>query len=279
MTSQGFAPLTGVRMDRQFFRFEEYLEFDPALVVDVLQGRRFGVIFRDVIPVAAQKEMVAKFWNSPALRRRTGEPSYHVGTYHWNKPIDTYLAESAAETPHVMDVLDVTDSPWHWFRSVLAEELAREGASLRLAEMSGAKACPALIRAWNKEGDFSLEPHEDAAQCRDPQQAGFEAQQVLDYEICAVNMCIEHEEGGRLVLWNIRPDDETRRRLDIEHTGFSYPPETLTDFEQIRLDIRPGDIYVFNGRHVHAVDASRGNRTAVSFLLGYIDDRTVVTWT
>jgi hypothetical protein len=36
---------------------------------------------------------------------------------------------------------------------------------------------------------------------------------------------------------------------------------------------------LFNGRHVHAVDATRGNRTAVSFLLRFIDDRTVVTWT
>jgi hypothetical protein len=36
---------------------------------------------------------------------------------------------------------------------------------------------------------------------------------------------------------------------------------------------------VFNGRHVHAVDATRGNRTAVSFLFGFVDDRTVVTWT
>jgi hypothetical protein len=266
-------------MDPHFFRFDERFDLDPALVVDVLQGRRFGVIFRGVIPVATQKEMAAKFWSSPALRCRTGEPSYHVGSYHWNKSIDTYLAETAEVADQVMEVLGVTDSPWHWFRSVLATELARQGASLRLAQMGGATACPALIRAWNKEGDFSLEPHEDAAQCLDPRQAGFEVQQVCNYDVCAVNMCIEHEDGGRLVLWNLRPDDETRRRLGIEHTGFSYPPDLLADFDELRIDVRAGDIYVFNGRHVHAVDANRGNRTTVSFLIGFTDDRTVVTWT
>jgi hypothetical protein len=266
-------------MDPQFFRFSEHGDFDPALVVDVLQGRRLGVIFRDVIPVAAQKELAARFWSSPALHRRTGEPSFHVGSYHWNKPVDTYLSETAEVAGQVMDVLDVPDSPWHWFRGALGTELARHGAALRLAQMNGATACPALIRAWNKEGEFSLEPHEDEAQCRDPRQAGFEVQQVLGYEVCAVNMCVEHEEGGRLVLWNIRPDDESRRRLGIEHTGFSYPARLLDGIEELRVDIGPGDVYVFNGRHVHAVDSTVGNRTAVSFLIGFTDDRTVVTWT
>jgi hypothetical protein len=271
--------VTGAHIAPERFQVDERTQLDPRLVVDVLQGRRFGVIFRGVIPVATQRAMTARFWASPALRHRTGEPSHFVGAYHWNKDVATYLAESAEAAGAVMDVVDVADSPWHVFRARLAEELAAHGASLRLAAMNGAQACPALIRAWNKEGAFALEPHEDAAQCRDPRQAGFEVQQVTDYEVCAANMCIEHEEGGRLVVWNIQPDDRTRRRLGLEHTGFSYPAELLSEFDEIRVDIRPGDIYVFNGRHVHAVDAARGNRTAISFLIGFTDDRTVVTWT
>jgi hypothetical protein len=266
-------------MDPEFFHFDELHEFDPERVLDILHGRQLGVIFRDVIPPAVREDMTARFWNSPALTRRTGEPSHHVGAYHWNKPIDTYLAEASKVVDDVMEVLDVDDSPWHWFRTRVNSRLERDGALLRLAEMGGEKACPALVRAWNKEGEFALEPHEDEAQCRDPRQAGFEVQRVLDYEPCAANMCIEHQAGGRLVLWNVRPDDESRRRFGIEHSGFSYPPETLRGHERLTVDIRPGDVYVFNGRHVHAVDATRGNRTAVSFLLGFVDDRTVVTWT
>jgi hypothetical protein len=81
MMPQALTPLTGVNMSPQFFQFEETSELSPALAVDVLAGRRFGVIFRNVIPVATQKETTATFWASPALTRRTGEPSYHVGTY------------------------------------------------------------------------------------------------------------------------------------------------------------------------------------------------------
>jgi hypothetical protein len=279
MTPRQAIPVTGMQVDTNFFHFDERTEFDPRLVVDVLQGRRLGVIFRNVIPADVQKDMTTRFWDSPARKQREGEPSHYVGSYHWNKSAETYLEETAQVAKHVQELLDVPDSPWTSFRAGLAEELGRHGATLRIAEMQGSKACAALIRAWNRDGEFSLEPHEDAAQCKDPRQAGFEVQQVSNYEVCAVNMCVEHEEGGRLVLWNIRPDDESRRRLGLEHTGFSYPAELLADFEELRIDVRQGDIYVFNGRHVHAVDANKGNRTTVSFLLGFIDERTVVTWT
>ncbi|WP_441247694.1 hypothetical protein [Kitasatospora sp. McL0602] len=272
-------PLAGTRAAPDFFRLEERAEFAPELVVDVLHGRRLGVIFRDVIPEAARKESVARFWASPARRHREGEPSHYVGSYHWNKSTETYLGETAEVVAHVRGVLDVPDSPWRSFRSQLAEELARQDAVIRIAEHQGAQACPALIRAWDKAGRFALEPHEDAAQCTDPRQAGFEIQAVLDHEVCAVNMCVEHEEGGRLVIWNIRPDAASRRRLGIEHTGFSYPADALDGFDELRIDVRPGDVYVFNGSYVHAVDASTGNRTNLSFLMGFIDDRTVVSWT
>lgn len=277
--SQGSRRITGIEAKPEFFRLEERSEFDPKLVLDVLHGRSLGVIFRDVIPADAQKESAERFWSSPARRHREGEPSHIIGSYHWNKSTETYLAETAAIADAVRDVLDVPDSPWHFFRSELGAELAREGAQLRIAEHAGAQACPALIRAWDKEGSFALEPHEDEAQCRDPRQAGFEIQHAPDYEVCAVNMCVEQGEGGRLVIWNIRPDAATRQLLGIEHTGFSYPGESLTEFGELRIDVRQGDLYVFNGAFVHAVDTTTGNRTIVSFLMGFIDDRTVVSWT
>ncbi|SOD91593.1 hypothetical protein [Streptomyces sp. Ag109_G2-15] len=271
--------LTGVQADSAFFRFEERNEFAPELVMDVLRGRLLGVIFHDVIPEDAKKETVARFWGSPGLLRRDGEPSYCIGSYHWNKSTERYLEDAVKTADSVLNVLDVPNSPWHSFRSAMAEELARYGAGIRIAEHEGAQASAALIRAWDKEGSFALDPHEDEAQCKDPRQAGFEIQRAADHEICAVNMCVEQEEGGRLVVWNIRPDDDSRRALGIEHTGFSYPAETLEEFDVMHLDIRSGDVYVFNGRHVHAVDTCKGKRTNVSFLMGFVDERSVVTWT
>lgn len=276
---QGKARLSGQQADPGFFRFEERDELDYELVLDVLHGRRLGVIFRDVIPVAARKDLTERFWASPARQHREGEPSHYVGAYHWNKDTATYLDESAAVAEHVRRVIDAPDSPWNAFRQGVDEVLGKEGASLRLAEQDGRPACAALIRAWDKEGDFSLDPHEDQAQCQDPRQRGFEIQRVCDHQICAVNLCTEHTAGGRLVLWNLRPDDETRRALGLELTGLPYPADALADFEELRLDIREGDVYAFNGAFVHAVDASSGNRTTVSFIMGFTDPQTVVSWT
>lgn len=276
---QSKARLNGRQADPEFFRFEERSELDYGLVLDVLHGRRLGVIFRDVIPPAARKELTERFWASPARQHREGEPSHYVGAYHWNKSAGTYLREATEVADHVQEVIDAPGSPWHTFRQGVNEALRPEGAFLRVAEMDGRSASGALIRAWDKEGDFSLDPHEDEAQCKDPRQAGFEIQHVLEHDICAVNMCIEHTAGGRLVIWNIRPDDVTRRALGIELTGLPYAAEALADFEELRLDIREGDIYAFNGAFVHAVDANTGNRTTVSFIMGFTDDRTVVSWT
>ncbi|MEU6540675.1 hypothetical protein [Streptomyces sp. NPDC047000] len=271
--------LSGQQAGPEFFRFEERDELDYGLVLDVLHGRRLGVIFRDVIPPAARKELTERFWASPARQHREGEPSHYVGAYHWNKDAGTYLDESAAVAAHVREVIDAPGSPWHRFRDGVNGALRQEGASLRVAQMDGRQACAALIRAWDKEGDFSLDPHEDEAQCKDPRQAGFEIQHVLEHDICAVNMCTEHTAGGRLVIWNIRPDDATRRSLGIELTGLPYTAEDLADFEELRLEIREGDVYAFNGAFVHAVDASTGNRTTVSFIMGFTDAHTVVSWT
>lgn len=271
--------LSGARLGGQAFGFQERTEFDPQLVLDVLQGRSLGVIFRDVIPEHVRKQMVARFWESPARRHREGEPSHYVGAYHWNKPVETYAAEAAEVLPHVREVLDVPGSPWWLFHEQVGAALAREGAQLRVAETGGGCACPALVRAWDQQGEFALEPHEDTAQCRDPRQSGFEIQDVVAHEVCAVNMCIEHQQGGRLVVWNIRPDDDCRRRLGLVYTGFPYPHDALDDVDELRLDIHEGDVYVFNGGHVHAVDTTVGHRTNVSFLIGYKDDQTVVTWT
>ena len=49
----------------------------------------------------------------------------------------------------------------------------------------------------------------------------------------------------------------------------------------VSLDVKPGDIYVFNGGHVHGVEASAdaSKRTTLAWNMGFCDDTTVVTWT
>ena len=45
--------------------------------------------------------------------------------------------------------------------------------------------------------------------------------------------------------------------------------------------MRTGDVYVFNGAHVHAVEPNtteQQTRTTLAAMMAFKDDKTVVTW-
>lgn len=277
--------VTGWHGDQTYFRFVELTEPDLDPVVDVLRGRLLGVIYRGVIDGSASSELVRRFWDSPMRKRRGGEVceslGYYVGAYHYHKPTKTYLDESAEVAPYLEQILDVPAEPTHWFKYRLSQRLAAEGVEFRLSRDGGQSGCPVLIRHWNAAGAFALQPHEDASQCRWPEQAGFEVQRTPLNTVAAVNMCLENGEMGRLVMWNVIPDDESKSRLGLYYSGSPYPPEVVEGIDAVWLPIRPGDIYVFNGEHVHGVEASEpgAKRTTMAWNMGFCDERTVVSWT
>jgi hypothetical protein len=271
--------VTGAAADESYFHFEERQGFSPEEVIEVLNGKYLGVIYRNVVDTQIVASLLQDFWLNPATSRRSDAPSRFLGTYHFNKSVEDYLAESAEVNPSVERLVKTPGSPWVWFRTAVADRLRRDGVALRVAEMADQKACLALVRSWDAEGEFSLYPHEDMSQCEDPRQAGFEIQHVVNHEVCAVNMCLANGPGGRLVIWNMRPDEATRERLHIRYTGFSYPPAELAGISQLRIDVNAGDIYVFNGAYIHAVERTQGVRATISFFIGHLDDQTVATWT
>ncbi len=277
--------LTGWSGDARYFQFAEYGALDMEPVLDVLHGRRLGVVFRGVVDRAAAQELVRRFWASPLRVRRCGEvcesQGYNLGAYHYHKPTMQYLRESAEIAAGMEALLDLPGEPSALFRRLLSERLAADGVTFRPAAKDGLSACPIVMRHWNASGEYALQPHEDASQCREPKQADFEVQQVLRYTVAAVNICLENiGDTGRLVMWNIVPDDVSKSRLGLYYAGSPYPPAVLDATEFIRLQVGAGDIYVFNGEHVHAVEASppTANRTTMAWNMGFCADHTVVTW-
>lgn len=276
------APVTGWFGDEAYFTFREFHDFRPEEVVDVLKGRVAGVIFRGMVSPEVCEQIASRFWANPSIKERGSPPGHYLGTYHYHKPTARYLDESAEVAAPLADVLDVPGEPLGRFRRGLSDALAPEGAVFRLAAKDGRQACMALLRSWHGRGEFALVPHEDRSQCSEPQQADFEIQQILGYQPAALNICLENGRGGRLFYYNIQPDDESKRRLGLHYTGSPYPPGAVDGFEPLRVDIRPGDVYVFNGAHVHAVEPNvdpEARRTTLAALLGFIDDKTVVSWT
>ncbi|MFE2098647.1 MULTISPECIES: hypothetical protein [unclassified Streptomyces] len=275
--------LTGFSGDPDYFRFKEYRTFDPRAVVDVLRGRSAGVVFRGAVDPEICAELSARFWDSDDREKRTAvAPSYYLGTYHFHKTTEEYLDESERTTPALEEVLGIERDPLTEFYDGLAGALAPQGVTVRRAEHGGRQACRGLLRSWHAAGEYTLDPHEDSSQCAHPGQADFEIQRVLDHQICALNICLENGDGGRLALWNIQPDEASKRRLGLEHTGSPYPMDTLDGIECQWLEINAGDIYVFNGAHIHAVEpntSAGSRRTTLAGIFGFVDRDTVVSWT
>ncbi|NBE50754.1 hypothetical protein GUY60_04775 [Streptomyces sp. YC537] len=241
------------------------------------------MVFRGAVPAAVCSTIAERFRTSPGRRVRGADaPGHYLGAYHYHKTTAGYLDESAAHRAELDRVLDVPGDPLTLIRSELGRVLAEDGVTFRPARHAGREAGAALIRSWHGRGEFALAPHEDQAQCTEPRQADFEIQQVVGRPIGAMNVCLENGRGGRLRIWDTRPDDATRDRLGLTYTGSPYPLASLDGVETCHLDIGPGDIYFFNGAHVHAVEPERdatARRTTLSGMLGFIDERTVVSWT
>ncbi|MEU7206526.1 hypothetical protein [Streptomyces sp. NPDC045470] len=275
--------VTGWEGSTEYFRFVECDEVSPSRVVDVLCGRRLGVVFRDVVPAATREALITNFQNSPGRRTRGMDaPGEYLGAYHYNKTIDAYLDQADAVAADLRAALNVPGEPLNGLFQRLEEELALSGMEFRPARHDGREACPGVFRSWHGQREFALDPHEDRGQCEDPKQIGFEIQQVTAYPIVGLNICLDNGSDGRLAVWNLCPDEATRDRLGVRYTGSPYAPEWLSGFDRVRLDVRPGDIYLFNAAHVHAVESARdldARRVTLSGILGFADDKTVISWT
>ena len=187
-------PLTGWSGDEKYFDFHEYQEFVPEAVLDVLEGRVAGVIFRGMVPADVCTNLSQRFWDSPARKTRGVEaPGYYLGAYTWNKPTAQYLDESAEVNPALRELLDVPGNPMKVFYDGLGRVLAERGARVRPSVHDGRESCLALLRSWHGRGTFALAPHDDDSQCSDPQMADFERNGVFGRPVAALNICLQNE--------------------------------------------------------------------------------------
>jgi hypothetical protein len=274
--------VSGKVRSAESFRFVEAETFNPRDITRVLRGELAGCIFRGAISAPLCREIARNFWSHPLRRQRSDDvPAYFLGTYHYRKPLDDYFAEAAAYREAARDVFAGCENVFERVVSSVSTVLAEDHVSIRVAEHNGRRASEFVMRSWCGPGRFSLQPHEDGAQLSCAVQRGFEIQRVADSAVVAVNLCVENPGAGELHFWNIEPDAESRARLGLEETGYPYPTALLDGFDKLTIPIRVGDVYFFNGGHVHAVGAQEtttGFRSTISSLMGFADPRTVIYW-
>lgn len=280
MLDNATASLTGWTGSPDYFRFEERTDFDPSLVLQVLRGELAGVVFRGFASSEGAAQILRQFHASPDAVARTDDAAgVYLGAYHYHKTTSDYLRD-AEQLSNTLDGVLMSDaSPWRAFREQLGAALDDNGIEFRTARSGDKSACIGAVRSWAGKGTFALVPHEDGSQCRHPGQVDFEIQQALNHQICATNLCLENEGAGRLFYWNVKPDDASKRALGTYLDGGPYPADLLDGYDMIKLPVNTGDLYIFNGGHIHAVEHATGARSTASCILGFVDKKTVVSWT
>jgi hypothetical protein len=266
-----------------YFVIREIDRLDPGAILAVLRGEIAGVIVRGAIGDVACRHIAANFWRHPRRRQREDNvPAFFLGTYHYGKTLDAYFDEADRFRDVRREIFAGTEDVFGQVTDPLGARLAEGGVTLRVAHHQGRDASPFVVRSWSGSGEFALEPHDDGAQLLCALQRGFEIQQVAHAPAAvAVNVCVENDGEGHLYYWNLEPDAADRALYGLEETGYPYPPQAVEGVQRLVVPIHRGDVYCFNGKHLHAVSGHGGGdgfRSTISWLMGFSDPQTVIYW-
>lgn len=273
--------ISGTSLPAESFRLLECVrEPDPQGLLDVLTGVKPAMRVTSVVD-PRDCEAIADNFARACGRRGDEVPADRIGADHYGKATSLYLDECAAAAPKVEALFAGTVNPVAALKDKIGRILRRKGElAFRAAGHDGRVAAEVRAMRFTGHGEqFALEPHDDRAQLRHPDQAGFEIQRVT-YPVAVNHYVRVPRTGGGLRVWNIRPDDECRKRLGLEFTGYPYPTDSLLGVESFVVHFRPGDCVFLSGAHVHAVEQTNGEeRIILSFFMGHTGGKEVVWWT
>ena len=281
--------ITGKSLSSESFRVDETQGFiDASKVVDVLNGQLAAYRIRQYAPSHVCQKIVENFLSSEAKTPRMGNgydgvEAYILGASHIEKTTHEYLQEADASHAAVKSLFNDTINPIDAFRNTLLAE-TNHYTSIRAATHDGLSACDAKAVLWNSDGDFFLEPHDDFAQLKDPRQSDFEIQKSS--RVMAVNFYAQVPENvGQLKIWNIEPDNASREKLGLTHSGYPYPAELLDSFLSTVIPVETGEICVINGNLIHAVlrgeaaKMANKNRVLITIFMASNNANELIWWT
>lgn len=279
--------ISGQTLSSGAFQVNESLgQFRAQEIRDLLDFRLAGVFIRDALSQSTCDQLVERFWsNQGRTRRPDGVAGFYVGAYQYGKTFEEYTSEVHKTEPYVDALLSGPTDPVQLVMGAVRLAVEVRHMEVRLARWKGEAAARIRALAWTAKGPYLLAPHDDIGQLTDPLQSGFEIQECAKHQVIAVNVYPRvPKPGGKLRIWNIKPDQRTRDALDIAHTGYPYPADALRDIPYLDVDVETGSVLLSNGGLVHAVSGYdeqtnlSGERLLMNFFFGQIDQGTIVHW-
>lgn len=275
--------MDAAHMEESEFKLDETLEFlDHEIVRNMILGRGAGYVSRGAVCAEDSNRIAASFLSIATRDRKDGVPARYVGAYHYGKTTAEYFEDIEREATNLHQLFVAVDNPIRRVIQEIEAALMPLGLTLRAARYRGRQASQCVARWWTDDGSFSLRPHEDIAQLLSPLQEDFEIQKAAAFSVVGVNVCVKKScEGANPVIWNLIPSQQMRVTHQTVATGYPYPEALVADVPRLDVKISEGDIYLLNSKCIHAVTraTSPGERITLSFLMGQINENTVVYWT
>lgn len=205
-----------------------------------------------------------------------------VGSSQFAKSGFEYMLETRSVSDDTAQLFD--DIPDEMVANFLLDDFLEEGfisknINFRPSRFKSTYSNFSTIRRWLVNGSMSLHPHEDIAQLEYAKKDGYEIHKIKNTIAC--NACVSSSnDGGKLIVWNVIPSEESRKLNNVFDTGYPYSLDNLTDFESISIDLKQGDIYFMNASLIHGVTPCNNSvRTTMGRFIGQVESNKVVYWT
>jgi hypothetical protein len=263
------------------------------IVNDMIQGKENSVpvyVVRNYIDKHNCKKLKNKFYEIIDKTHGGNRSSddfvqvYQIGATQFHKESKEFFNECIQTKESVNDLLnsvyDYENLSDFMLETSFREYLLQKKIHFGPAYNRGNYCNLFTARLWrdNKEKKFALNAHDDLAQLNLAKRDHFEISTVKN--VIACNLCVENKEDANLLLWNISPDETSKKALDIEFTGYPYPFSSIKDIECLYVKTQPGDLYFINANYIHAVEKKqKDKRITLGRFIGSSSESRVIYWT
>jgi len=207
-------------------------------------------------------------------------PVHQIGSTQFMKTSIEYMDECIATKMYVDSLINNLENQSlktdFLLEKTLKSHFAQKNIVFRPSQFNENSCNHFTARNWrNQTAGLTLLPHEDFSQLSVAEEDGFEIGSVK--KVVACNLCIT-QPGGELILWNLEPDMDMKKRFNVEKTGYPYPIEILENIQKYTIELNAGDLFFINANCIHAVSSSHYRITLGRFM-GYSSTNEIVYWT
>ncbi|MDM1553021.1 hypothetical protein PYS58_21765 [Chryseobacterium indologenes] len=280
--------LVGSSFSKENFRVIEDTAINMNIIEGMLQGTNEVPIYviRNLYDEKTCNEINNVFEN---LVTQTGGNRieefvkvFQVGATQFQKNTLEYFEECRLTRPNIDLILSSISNTDHKNDFILEKSMGEYFQQREInfgpSSFDGKECNQFTIRKWNNKEGLSLLAHEDLSQLSVANAEQYEIGEVQN--VIAQNLCIENSAKARLLLWNIAPDLDSKKSLEVEKTGYPYALDLLEGFDYLTLDTNPGDVYFINANYIHAVSKEKENkRTSLGRFIGSVSSNRISYWT